>query len=46
MDRREGIRHYDQATAWLARHRGNCARNFVRITDASSDRFNGERAGH
>jgi hypothetical protein len=45
MHRVEGIRHYDQATSWLARDRGNCARNLVCIADAGCDWLDGERAG-
>jgi hypothetical protein len=39
------IRHYDQATSRLARDRGNCARNLVRIVDAGCDRLDGLRRG-
>src|SRR6516162_683576 len=42
----EGIRHYDQAAARLARHYGNCTGNFLRIVDAGCDRLNRKRAGH
>src|SRR6476660_7597469 len=42
----EGIRHYHQAAARLARHCGNYAGNFIRIVDAGCYRLNRKRAGY
>src|SRR6516165_2531465 len=43
MHRGEGIRHYDQATTWVARHRGNCGREFIGVFDGGCNGLNRER---
>jgi hypothetical protein len=43
MNRHEGVRHYDLASAGLACHLSNRAHNFIGTFDAGRDRSDRER---